>query len=116
MSTMAKIKLQKKVDAVFQEAVETSSISHYVTLCLEKSLKEGIRRLGAQGGFIYDPQYASGASSLPKGFNLSDGGIGCRPQVAGPNNFAASIAGYLPLATYGITYNTSCALQPSGLA
>ena len=115
MSTMAKIKLQKKVDAVFQEAVETSSISHYVTLCLEKSLKEGIRRLGAQGGFIYDPQYASGASSLPKGFNLSDGGIGCRPQVAGPNNFAASIAGYLPLATYGITYNTSCALQPSAV-
>ncbi len=48
--------LQNKADNIINQVLQTSSIEHYVTSCVNRVTDEAVVRLGLQGGVLYDYQ------------------------------------------------------------
>lgn len=52
-------KLKAQAEKIVEDLLETTALSYYVDLCIEKSLKEGLQLIGNQGGRIYHYQPGS---------------------------------------------------------
>ena len=66
---VAKAQLTQKVDKIASDLLSTTALNYYVTLCVDKSLKDGLALLGEQGGFIYKGQPGSVLYWEPKTHN-----------------------------------------------
>ena len=51
--------VEESTEKVIIEALRKESISSYVTLCLDRSLRQGLNLIGKQGGYIYKDQPGS---------------------------------------------------------
>ena len=56
MQVAEKVKLQAQADSIVLEALQTSPLRSFVTRCIDKEVKDGLKLLGSQGGNIYVDQ------------------------------------------------------------
>ena len=56
VSTALKTTSEQQLDKINQDLFQTSGLEEYTNRCLQKSLEDGIKQLGLQGGYFYSDQ------------------------------------------------------------
>lgn len=81
VGSLSEKKLEEQRTQVVHTALESASVQYYVSVCVENALKDGLKLLGQQGGYIFQGQPGGLFTPDTRPFDAGDVALGIVPSA-----------------------------------